>query len=251
MKKALSLRKNTVGAVAIEFAIILPLLLLMTLPIYDFFRYIMIIQKMNKTISTIADMIVLSEPAPAGTVNGDPVINSNPFILTQDRLRNIVTTADFLMQPYSFSRTNGQGNPSQFINVVSIYNPPGTGAGNGPGIYWSYTNFGLTQAIDPRCNATEAHGSFCGRENLNPTNDPANTEGTFIDQMADGENAVIVRICYDFEPILQWNNFILPILNIPMFGVTSRVGAAACDASQLQFVRYFPARNGPLLQVYN
>lgn len=242
------LRRHQGATVVIEFAIILPLLLLMTLPVYDFFRYIMILQKMNKTASTIADMIVMSEPAPVGTTSTSPVVSSNRFILTVPRLTDIMRTADFLMQPYDFNRSDAEGS-RQFINAVSVYNPPGS---VGPGIYWSVTNFGTNVVVDPTCTSANANVGVCDRSDPvanNPTGDPSNYEGNFLNQMVDGENAIIVRICYDYSPIFNWNAVVLPIMGIAPYTVKSQEGQA-CDGNMASIARYYPVRNGPLLQIY-
>lgn len=240
MNHPLSFWRDRCAAVAIEFAIILPLLLLIALPIYDYFRYIMIIQKLNKTAATIADMIVISEPPAAGATTTD--IQANPFILTLERLENITKTANFLMQPYPFDRPQGQ-----FVSIVSAYDPPDA---RGPGIYWGYVYNGVWGGPTAACTAANAHVAPCARENQNPTNNPANFEGTFFDSMRDDENVIIVRVCYDYRPLFDWTGTILPVIGIEPPTIPSKEGPS-CTTDKLSFVRYYPPRNGPLLQLYN
>lgn len=238
-----SFSTNRCGVVAIEFAIILPLLLLMTLPVYDYFRYILMLQKVNKTASTIADMIVMSQPAPAGTNNGDPIITSNGFILTEARLANIMGTADFLMQPFNFV-TNGGG----YVNAVSVFRP----AGQSPGIYWSYSYRDTWKAFDPACTPATAHTGVCSRANQNPSGDPANYMGTFFDSMVEGENAIVVAACMNYEPVFNFNAFILPVLGVSIPSPQAKILAAGnvCTADMVTATRVYPARNGPLIQIY-
>lgn len=215
---------------AIEFAIILPLLLMMVLPLYDYFRFIMYVQKINKTATTIADMIVMSDPSPPGT-----------SLVTDDALLNIHSTANFLMQPFEFTQPGEQS-----VETLSVYNPPGA---QGPGIYWGYLFDGVNGSRSPMCdNPATAHQPPCSLENQNPAGDPSNFEGTFLDNMVDGENAIIVRVCSAFRPMFNWTA-LLPIIEEvpPTPGIWE---GGRCTNNNLSFSRYFPARNGPLLQIY-
>jgi hypothetical protein len=222
------LAKNRHAAVAIEFAIILPLMLAMTIPMYDFFTYIMYAQKLSKTAANIADMIVLSD----GDITG-------ALPLTRASLDNIHSTSNFLMQPYDFTRPG-----EQFITTASVYDPPGI---QGPGIYWIYEYNGVNGAPLTTCTAATAHQGQCSLENQNPTNDPNNFQGTFLDAMDDGENMIMVRACSDFTPIFDWSAF-TPIFDAAP--VTPGVFNGDCATGKMQIVRYFPVRNGPLLQIF-
>jgi hypothetical protein len=210
---------------AIEFAIILPLLLMMVLPLYDYFRFIMYVQKINKTATSIADMIVMSDPAPPGTA-----------LLTDAALRNIHSTANFLMQPFDFSQPG-----EQRVRTTSVYNPPGA---QGPGIYWGYEYDGVEGARSLICNSSAtAHQGACSLENQNP----GDFEGRFYNGMQDGENAIVVRVCSDFRPMFNWIA-ILPIIEeVPPSPEIWQ--GQDCATDKLSFVRFFPARNGPLLQI--
>jgi hypothetical protein len=218
------------AAVAIEFAIILPLLLLMTLPVYDYFRYILMLQKINKTASTVADMIIMSQPAPAGTSNGDPAIAGNPFILTEDRLANIMGTADFLMQPFNFV-TGGGG----YVNAVSIYKPAGKPT---PEIYWSYSYRDTWKALD----TSVVPGT------------PFGAGQPFFDQMAEGENTIVVAACMNYAPVFNFNRVILPFVGVSIATPTPAekklAPGALCTPDMVTATRYYPARNGPLTKIY-
>jgi Flp pilus assembly pilin Flp len=160
--------KGNSGAAAIEFALILPVLLILSLPLVDYFQYIMTIQKMNKTAASVADMLVISTP-------GDgPLANSDPFALTGATLTNVLQTSDFLMHPFPFT-----GAENARVTVNSIVNQGGT--------------------VSAPWSAVYNGGGGVSVQGIGDTNVlPAG----FLGQMFDDENAIAVTVEYRFEPVI-------------------------------------------------
>ncbi len=103
------------GVAAIEFAIILPVLLLTFLGLYDVGELIYCNVKVNRTAQNLNNVIT----------RGD---------LTNAELTSIMQAAPLLMQPFDFSGGNGN------VIVTSVSNP----SGNGAQIMWRRSSPGGT-----------------------------------------------------------------------------------------------------------
>ncbi len=101
------------GMAAVEFALVLPIVLLIMLGAFEVPRYVMIVQKIARTSSGVADLVAQAD---------EP--------LQKNQLTDIFNAGRIMMQPYDVV-TNGK------IYVSSINNPTGTVE-----MTWRQDNFG-------------------------------------------------------------------------------------------------------------
>lgn len=174
------------GSALVEFAILLPVLLILSLPLLNYFHYVQAVQKLNKATTTIADMIALSHKADGLSAQE---IDDNPLTLNEERLANMIATVDFLMHPLAFGP-----NQDALVTAVSVYKDGSAP----PHAAWSaeYSGEG---------NVAVRNG---GDLNLVPAD--------FISGMYDQENAIAVRIAYTYHPPIP----ISPLSFIPSMAET-------------------------------
>lgn len=98
-----SLLRKDKGVAALEFAIILPILLLTLIGLYDVGEYVFCNIKMNRTAQNLSNAITRED-------------------LTSAELTAILQAAPLIAQPFNFS--SGEGN----VIVTSVSNPSGEGA---------------------------------------------------------------------------------------------------------------------------
>ncbi len=106
IKRAISLRrfaKGEQGVTAIEFALVLPVMLLIMLGCFEVPRFVLIYQKLSRTSAGVSDLVARAD---------EP--------LTGNQLQDIFLAANTMMQPYDVV-ANGK------IIVTSINNPNGGG----------------------------------------------------------------------------------------------------------------------------
>lgn len=113
-KYLLSLLKSTEGVAMVEFALVLPILLIMFLNGYEMNRYLIVHQKVEKVAYTVTDVVTQSSA------------------LTISQLNQILSAATELMNPYSFTNDG-------VVILSSIYQ---SGTTNPPIIRWQYTGGG-------------------------------------------------------------------------------------------------------------
>jgi Flp pilus assembly protein TadG len=102
------------GATAIEFALVLPIVLLLLLGCFEVPRFVLVFQRLARTSSGVADLVAQAD---------EP--------LTTNQMADIFTAAKIMMQPYDIV-ANGR------IYVSSINNPSGAGVK----ITWQKNNAG-------------------------------------------------------------------------------------------------------------
>ena len=161
-------QRETKGSAAIEFAILLPLLLIFLFPVVDYARYILMQQKAIKTSSVLADSISMSVPM---DISADPSdFGYNNALLTTDLIQEYANLAFTLMTPF--------GSSPNAINVTisnidkNENEPPATS--------WRYNNqTGFASDLS--------------------TIDPG-IASSFITNMGDGENLIYVTVSVDFNP---------------------------------------------------
>jgi Flp pilus assembly protein TadG len=91
------------GVAAIEFALVLPVMLLLALGCFEVPRFVMVYQKMERTSSGVGDLVAQAD---------EP--------LTQNQMNDIFTAGGLMMSPFNLT-TNGE------VIVSSINNPNGAG----------------------------------------------------------------------------------------------------------------------------
>jgi Flp pilus assembly protein TadG len=96
--------KSERGIAAVEFALVLPVVLLVLLCCFEVPRYVLIYQKVARTASGVADLVSQAD---------------EPMTATQ--LTDVYSAAGAMMDPYDL-KTNGK------IYITSINNPTGAGA---------------------------------------------------------------------------------------------------------------------------
>jgi Flp pilus assembly protein TadG len=106
------------GVTAIEFALVLPVVLLIMLGCFEVPRYVMIVQKISRTSSGVADLTAQAD---------EP--------LTKNQMDDIFTAGKIMMQPYDVV-ANGK------IYVSSVNNPNGAGLA----LTWQRNNGGTGPA---------------------------------------------------------------------------------------------------------
>lgn len=92
------------GIAAVEFALVLPIFVLLLLGCFEVPRYVLVYQKITRTSSSVADLVAQADEA-----------------ITYGQLQDIFIAGAMSMQPYDVV-TNGE------IIVSSINNPGGAGA---------------------------------------------------------------------------------------------------------------------------
>ena len=162
-----ALAKVEDGTILIEFAIVLPILMLLLIPIYDFYNYIMSEQRAIKTGWMVGDMIAMSV--------SQEEIDKNSFVpssmrLTGQTLENILQTAHFTMAPADLSSGDFR------IEVSSIQRLPGEML-----THWSASFDGGS--------VTEGGGLTL----------PAN----FANEMDIGENVIVVETTFTVRPVFD------------------------------------------------
>lgn len=118
---ALRFARDESGVAAIEFALCLTVLLLLCLGSIELTRYVLVVQKLEKTVSMMTDV----------TTQADP--NSTP--ITTNVMSQIINSADDMMSPYPFN-SNGK---------VILTNITKTGSAN-PVVNWQYCGGGTLSA---------------------------------------------------------------------------------------------------------
>jgi Flp pilus assembly protein TadG len=163
-------KHSQAGAAFVEFALSLPVLLVLLMGVVEITRYILIVQKVEK-----AAMIVSDVSAQGSTIS------------TTD-LNNIVTAASQVMQPYGFG-ANG------FVIVSSVTQTGTYSAANPPKVNWQYTSSGA--------NGSWTQPSQIGTPGLAATLPlPAGTT------LNDKDNVIVTEIFYNFQPIVSTNGLI-------------------------------------------
>ncbi len=212
-----NITKDTSGVAFIEAALALPILLILLLPIVNYFSAILAIQKVNRSAATIADMVSMSVPVLATTKMAD----MNSSSMTTDNLNKILAQVDQLMLPLSFANGGGK------VNIYSYYK--GTGAGAAPALQWRATyQAGGKVAFDKVGSPKSPSGGKAT---------PGSTEilqADFAKDMFENEGVIIVEVLYTYMPPMT----LAANLGIPIMGQT-----------ELRAVRYYMCRNGALQYV--
>lgn len=158
------------GVAYIEFAISISVLLLVFIGAVEVSRYELIIQKMEKTVSTIADVVAQSVPS-----NGNGGTDAQTLLPIMNDVPN-------MMAPYGFS-SNGRA-------IISDVSTNQNGGSSIPIVNWQYCGGG-TLAVKSAIGSQGGNAIYPFSPNfLNYTFDTVNTD-----------EVIIGEIYYNFTPI--------------------------------------------------
>ncbi len=157
------------GVASVEFALSLTVLMILMLGSIDVSRCFLIIQKVERIASTVADIPTQSNP------------NSSP--LTTSQMSQLMSAVTDMMSPYS----QGVNDPNIYV-IVSDVTKSGS---NSPVLNWQYCGGGTL-------SATSNVGSTIGGTATIPNSFALNS----------GEEIVIGEVFYNFTPIIANNTII-------------------------------------------
>ena len=157
------------GLAYIEFALSITILMMLFLGAVELTRAFLIIQKIEKTVSTLADVVAQTDP------------NSTPVTSTQ--MSQLMSAVDDMMNPYSSGMTD-----TRILAIVTSVTK--TGVAN-PVINWQYCGGG-------GLSVTSKLGKTIGGTATLPSGFTMNS----------GEEAIIGEVFYNFTPIIASNNII-------------------------------------------
>ncbi len=122
------------GSIVVEFAIILPIFLMLIFPTIDFARYILLQQKVVKAAYVMADAVAMSRPIEPG-VTTQTDIDQDGTYLTESFLKDLVGLTELLMRPFPPEPNNGE---DDYYNaeITHIYNKVSNGNGYNPVMDW-------------------------------------------------------------------------------------------------------------------
>ncbi|MBO0333656.1 pilus assembly protein [Sneathiella sp. CAU 1612] len=157
--------RNHRGVAMAEFALMLPVLMLLTAGSFEVARYALMTQKLDRIAATLSDLIA----------------RSNIENITETEISNIIDSALFMAQPFDISGNN-------MIILTSVQGR----AGQAPEI--------LSQRISGSVtSASSIIGDTIGGDATLPAAFPDAGSG---ETLADGETLIIAEVYYDYDPYL-------------------------------------------------
>jgi Flp pilus assembly protein TadG len=182
------LGRDESGTALIEFAVSFSILLIMFFGAVEISRYLLIVQKVEKTIATTTDVLTQADPS-------DPLNDG----YMQDLLANIPN----MMNPYNITGAYGQSSFNGMVIYTDVMEPSNGGAGGTPTIQWQVCGGTLVTGRH------SALGTWGGAGSNTAATLPANfttpaTPGT-VNGMMPGEETVFGEIFYNYSPITVGN----------------------------------------------
>lgn len=227
MKKLSSFWQHNKGSVLVEFAFILPILLILTFPLIDYARYILLQQKVIKTAYVIADAITMSREIDTTTTAADIAQKgdymTNDLINSSGSGTDLIDSVPDLMQPFV-----EQPGDDRWQVVISHVRKPD--AASPPLLTWQYDENSRSYTGAPQSSV----GSVVGFNNTVPATLPAE----LISSMGDGENIIVVEVTARHDPIVP--DLSGGIINAPFLGTTD-----------VEYTAYMRARYGNLQYIWN
>ncbi len=188
------------GATLVEFAIALPVLLLLIYGAVELNRYITILQKLDKTAYTIADIVTRVPGSPDSTPENNEL---SIGLITNEAFNNF----DNLMRPYS-QPGNGIGS-NGVIAITSVYKDDVSGSD--PLVMWQIAGGGTlsnasTVSEVTGAQVTSSPSTRCTLPSFSSRiEDALNQTGG----MRDRENMIAVEVFYEYEPLFGTEFFSL------------------------------------------
>ncbi|MDG1287782.1 MAG: pilus assembly protein [Rickettsiales bacterium] len=220
MKKMSHFFKDNQGVVLIEFAFILPILLLLTFPMIDYARYVLLQQKIIKVAYVLGDSITISNPIDVATTAVDVAADPTYFqqlLLDDPNGPDLIDTLPQLMLPF---REAPNENLWQVV-ISYVYKPdPGTP----PQLMWQYDEDSRSFTAGSRVSNIGIVSGF-----TSPIDATLPTE--LINTMASTEGLIVVEVTGRHNPIS------------PVMGA---LGIPFVSAEDLQYTSYMRTRYGDL-----
>ncbi len=226
--------KNEKGVALIEFALILPILFLLTFPMIDYSRYILLQQKIIKTAYVLGDSITISRPIDALTVQDDPDgengINQDATYLVTELFDNpggadLMDNVQALMLPFRESQRAGSAEFNKFQVIVShVRRPDATSV---PQLTWQFNE------DDNAFNGTA--DSLVGNVNGFGNTVPARLPDELLNGIDEGEGLIVVEVLANHVPITP------NLVNL---------GVSFAAPQRLRYTSYMRTRYGDLSHIW-
>jgi hypothetical protein len=215
-----ALLKSNQGGILVEFAFILPIMLMLTFPVIDCSRYILIQQKLVKAASFMADAAAMSRPILATTTQ--PQIAQFGDFLTEPTLTGIVDTINIHMLPFDAEQPGG---PDLYQAILTHVYADASGA---PLLGWQYDQ--NSHNLYDGARTESIVGLVTGPGDIGTPANIANIPPALRNLQAN-ENFVVAEVFADYTPITP---------NL------SAIGINFLAAQRLNYRAYFRARYGNL-----
>ena len=152
------------GVAALEFALSLPILLVLLLGLGDGTYFLLINERTDRIAYSVTDIVTQYQAVTLANMN------------------NIVLAAAQLMEPFTFG-TKG------IVIVTSVWKPPG----GTPTICWQYTGGGTLSSVNSQVGPPNASSTDCSSGPI------ANLPNGLT--LQDNDNVIISEVYYSFSPI--------------------------------------------------
>lgn len=166
-------RRDRRGVAALEFALILPILVLLALGCFEVPRYVLLWQRLERTASGVSDLVAQAD---------EP--------LTQDQMTDIFSSAKLLMAPYDIIK-NGS-------IVVTSVNNPSTPIGATTNVTWRSACGTPNGAATPPVSLSGKMGSVGGT--------PTSFFPAALLPLAKDNEVLVTEVYFTFTPVFK--NFI-------------------------------------------
>ena len=211
--------RDNQGVALIEFALILPIMLILTYPAVDYARFVLLQQKLVKSSYVVADAVAMSHTV-TDTTTCDQY-EQDGLVLKEEDLRTLTRNTNTMLRPFTTQSGDGSSIPySVQISNIRVVNggfreqwrhtKPLGAIGGG-----TFTYYTPARAVP---GAQTPPGLIIG-----------NSSGTMIN----GDALIRVTVSARFNPITPNIGFGIPFLT----------------TQNLDFTSYFPTRSGDLRSV--
>lgn len=213
--RKLKVMQNRRGSILVEFAIILPIFLLIIFPTIDFSRYVLLQQKVIKTAYVMADSVAMSRPVEPGITTQIDIDQDGTF-LTQDFLQGLVELTEMLMSPFPEEENTGPDSEELYnAEITHISNDTSSGSSYNPVMNWIISqNVPIVQF---------------------PPGIPTTLPESMVNNLDEDENLIRVVVRAKFKPITP------SLVNL---------GVPFLSSQTLTHTSYFRARYGDLSIVW-
>lgn len=229
MKKNIkSLVEDKSGLALVEFVFVLPLILVLTFSIIEFSRYVIILQKVERSVYSISNVAGQFLPI---TYKDDPLeidydaVHNQILPQFKRNMEPYAGDADMVVIITSLSRTaNANDNSSLRINWQS----------SGGGTLSNSDTVSIVNGLNASAvNSGSPDGAAAGTSPSFPFSANPDLMDGMLKDMAVDENMIITEVFYNYEPIVS--------------GILKNLGAVSLAQSTFKSVSYARPRYGDLL----